>query len=100
MRRGMRGDFGVMGKGIARVHAIPWVSAVRERFRAGLDACTKRVVSVPDVDGQPGRAAGVAASAAKRANARQTVQDGPREHCETIAIVALIIAVIVLIQPR
>jgi hypothetical protein len=43
-----------------------------------------------------GYGAGVAASAAKRANARQTVQGVP-VNTRTIAIVALVIAVIVLI---
>ena len=40
--------------------------------------------------------AGVAASAAKKANARQTVREVPM-NTRTIAVVALVIAVIVLI---
>jgi hypothetical protein len=71
-----------MGSEIARVHAIPVAIG---RFEGLAAPCWTHV-----------RTAGVAASAAKRANARLTAQEVP-VNTRTIAIVALIIAVIVLI---
>jgi hypothetical protein len=71
-----------MGSEIARVHAIP--------------VAIGRIRALAAPDWTHVRTAGVAASAAKRANARQTVREVP-VNTRTIAIVALVIAVIVLI---
>jgi hypothetical protein len=83
-----------MGSRIARVHAIPVaIDRSRARFAPGWTHVRSGRVPAPAPGGYR---AGVAASAAKSANASQTVQEVP-VNTRTIALVALVIAVIVLI---